>query len=94
MVARETKERRKTTMTTSRKILTVALTAVALTALSLAGTGNALAGWKHHHHHGHHHHHHKHWYGWGGLYLSAAVASGCWKWVETRRGFAKIYVCD
>jgi hypothetical protein len=93
MVARKTNERRKTTMTTSRKILTVALTAVTLTAVSLAGTGNALAGWKHHHH-GHHHHHYKHWYGWGGLYLSAAVASGCWKWVETRRGFAKIYVCE
>ena len=75
-------------MTTSRKILTVALTAVALTAVSVAASSNAVAGWKHHHHH-----HFGHWYGWGGVYLSAPVVSSCWQWVHTRRGFAKIYVC-
>jgi ABC-type Zn2+ transport system substrate-binding protein/surface adhesin len=94
-------------MTTSRKILTVALTAVALTAVSLATTGNAFAGGKHHHHHhrhhahhhhGHHGHHHHHrygrWYGGGGVFASGVVASSCWQWIETRRGLAKIYVCD
>jgi ABC-type Zn2+ transport system substrate-binding protein/surface adhesin len=93
-------------MTTSRKILTVALTAVALTAVSLATTGNAFAGGKHHHHHhrhhahhhhghhGHHHHRYGRWYGGGGAFASGVVASSCWQWIETRRGLAKIYVCD
>jgi ABC-type Zn2+ transport system substrate-binding protein/surface adhesin len=93
-------------MTTSRKILTVALTAVALTAVSLATTGNAFAGGKHHHHHhrhhahhhhghhGHHHHRYGRWYGGGGVFASGVVASSCWQWIETRRGLAKIYVCD
>jgi hypothetical protein len=84
-------------MTNSRKILTVALTAVALTAVSLAASGDAFAGGGHHHHHGHHHghhHHHRHWHGWGGVYLGGVVASSCWQWIETRRGPAKIYVCD
>jgi hypothetical protein len=34
-----------------------------------------------------------HW-GYGGLFLSTAVASSCWQWVETRRGLARVYVCD
>jgi hypothetical protein len=34
-----------------------------------------------------------HW-GHGGLFLSTAVASSCWQWVETRRGLARVYVCD
>jgi hypothetical protein len=77
-------------MTKSKKILTVALTAVAITAASLASTGSAFAGWKHHHHH----HHHGHWHGWGGgVFLSGAVAASCWRWIETRRGYAKVYVC-
>jgi hypothetical protein len=93
-------------MTTSRKILTVAFTAVALTAVSLATTGNAFAGGRHNHHHGHHHrhhahhhhghhHHHRHarWYRGGG-YISGVVASSCWRWIDTRRGPEKIYVCD
>jgi hypothetical protein len=96
-------------MTTSKKIRTVVLTAVALTAVSLATVGNAFAGGGKHHHHGHHHHghhahhhhghhhHHHHryarWYG-GGAYFSGVVASSCWRWIDTRRGPAKIYVCD
>ena len=75
-------------MTKSKKILAVALTAVALTAASLASTGSAFAGWKHHHHH------HGHWHGWGGgVFLSSVVVASCWRWVETRRGYAKVYVC-
>jgi hypothetical protein len=36
---------------------------------------------------------HHHW-GYGGLFLSTAVASSCWQWVETRRGLVRVYVCD
>jgi len=95
-------------MTTSRKICTVALTAVALAAVSLATTGNALArpGKHHGHHHGHHrhhahhhhhgHHHHHRYARWhrGGVYFGGVVASSCWRWIDTRLGPAKVYVCD
>jgi hypothetical protein len=42
---------------------------------------------------GGYHHHHGHW-GIGGLVLSTAVVGSCWRWVETRRGLARVYVCD
>jgi hypothetical protein len=38
-------------------------------------------------------HHHGHW-GIGGLVLSTAVVGSCWRLVETRRGLARVYVCD
>ncbi len=38
-------------------------------------------------------HHHGHW-GYGGLFLSTAVIGSCYRWVETRNGLARVYVCD
>jgi hypothetical protein len=40
-----------------------------------------------------------HGWGWGAagaaaLITSAAIASSCYRWVETRYGMARVYVCD
>ena len=73
-------------MTKTKKILTVALAAVALTTASLASTGNAFAGGR-----GHHHHHH-HFFR-SGVYFASPVYASCWKWVYYKGYYKKIYVC-
>jgi hypothetical protein len=71
-------------MTKTKKIITVALTAVAITTASLAATGNAFAGG------GHHHHHH---FFRSGVYFATPVYASCWKWVFFKGFYKKVYVC-
>ena len=71
-------------MTNTKKIITVALTAVAITTASLAATGNAFAGG------GHHHHHH---FFRSGVYFATPVYASCWKWVFFKGYYKKVYVC-
>jgi hypothetical protein len=70
-------------ITKSKKVLTVGLTAAALTTASVALAGDAYAGGRHgrffHGFHGHH----------GGLFITTPVSSGCWKWIN----FRKVWVC-
>jgi hypothetical protein len=71
-------------MTTSKKILTVALAAVAITTASLAVTGDAFAkgGKGGGHEHG----------SWGrGFSSIVVIESSCYQWV---RGLGKVYVCN
>jgi hypothetical protein len=71
-------------MTKTKKILTVALAAVALTTASLASTGSAFAGgWHHHHHH----------FFRSGVYFASPAYASCWKWVFFKGYYKKIYVC-
>jgi len=71
-------------MTTTKKILTVAIAAVALPTASLASTGNAFAkGGGHHHHH----------FFRTGVIFATPVYATCWKWVFIRDYWKKIYVC-
>jgi len=75
------KKKETTEMTTPKKILTVALAAVALTTASLAATGSAQAHWKHRHGHGF----------WGVGFSSVIVDSGCYtRWV---RGVGRVMFC-
>jgi hypothetical protein len=69
-------------MTKTKKTLTVALAAVALTTASLASTGNAFAGGRHHHH-----------FFRGGVYFATPVYANCWKWIAIRGVLKKVYVC-
>jgi hypothetical protein len=71
-------------MTKTKKIITVALTAVAITTASLAATSNAFAGG------GHHHHHH---FFRSGVYFATPVYASCWKWVFFKGFYKKVYVC-
>jgi hypothetical protein len=71
-------------MTSTKKIITVALAAVAITTASLAATGNAFAGGRHHHHH--------HFFR-GGAYFATPVYASCWKWVFFKGFYKKVYVC-
>jgi len=68
-------------MSTSKKLLTIALAAVAITTASLAGTGEAFAhggkGGKHFRFHR------------SAIFLSAPVVPSCWKWI----GLKKVWVC-
>jgi len=71
-------------MTTTKKILTAAIAAVALPTASLASTGNAFAkGGGHHHHH----------FFRTGVIFATPVYATCWKWVFIRDYWKKIYVC-
>jgi hypothetical protein len=71
-------------MTNTKKIITVALAAVAITTASLAATGNAFAGGRHHHHH--------HFFR-SGVYFATPVYASCWKWVFFKGFYKKVYVC-
>lgn len=71
-------------MTTTKKIITVALAAVAITTASLASTGSAYAGGKHGHHF---HHHHR------GVFFAGHGYNSCWKWVFFKGFYKKVYVC-
>jgi hypothetical protein len=70
-------------MTKTKKIITVALAAVAITTASLAATGNAFAGGGHHHHH----------FFRSGVYFATPVYATCWKWVFFKGFYKKVYVC-
>jgi hypothetical protein len=70
-------------MTNTKKIITVALAAVAITTASLAATGNAFAGGRHHHHH----------FFRSGVYFATPVYASCWKWVFFKGFYKKVYVC-
>jgi hypothetical protein len=70
-------------MTKTKKIITVALAAVAITTASLAATGNAFAGGGHHHHH----------FFRSGVYFATPVYASCWKWVFFKGFYKKVYVC-
>ena len=70
-------------MTKTKKIITVALAAVALTTASLAATGNAFAGGGHHHHH----------FFRSGVFFATPVYASCWKWVYFKGLYKKVYVC-
>ena len=70
-------------MTKTKKIITVALAAVALTTASLAATGNAFAGGRHHHHFFHR----------GVFFNTPIVYASCWKWVYFKGIYKKVYVC-
>jgi hypothetical protein len=70
-------------MTKTKKIITVALAAVALTTASLAATGNAFAGGRHHHHFFHR----------GVFFTTPIVYASCWKWVYFKGIYKKVYVC-
>jgi hypothetical protein len=70
-------------MTRTKKIITVALAAVAITTASLAATGSAFAGGAHHHHH----------FFRSGVYFATPVYASCWKWVFFKGFYKKIYVC-
>jgi hypothetical protein len=72
-------------MTTTKKILTVAIAAVALTTASLASTGSANAlsrggG-------GHHHFFHR------GVFFAPVVYNSCWKVIVVRGILKRVYVC-
>jgi hypothetical protein len=71
-------------MTKTKKIITVALAAVALTTASLAATGNAYAKGGGHHHHFFHR---------GVFFATPVVYASCWKWVYFKGIYKKIYVC-
>ena len=71
-------------MTNTKKIITVALAAVAITTASLASTGSAYAGGRHGHFF---HDHHR------GVFFAAPVYASCWKWVFFKGFYKKIYVC-
>jgi hypothetical protein len=70
-------------MTRTKKIITVALAAVAITTASLAATGSAFAGGGHHHHH----------FFRSGVYFATPVYASCWKWVFFKGFYKKVYVC-
>jgi hypothetical protein len=70
-------------MTNTKKIITVALAAVAITTASLASTGSAYAGGKHRHFF------HRH----SGVFFAAPVYASCWKWVFFKGFYKKVYVC-
>jgi len=65
--------------------------AVVLSAAAFAPTG-ALAGGGHGHHgHGHHRHHGHHVRPFHGHFHGHHVR--CWRWVMTRFGYQKVWVC-
>jgi hypothetical protein len=73
-------------MTNTKKIITVALAAVAITTASLASTGSANASGRHGHFF-HHHHHYR------GVFFATPVYASCWKWVFFKGYYKKVYVC-
>ena len=66
----------------TKKVLTVALAAAALTTASLALAGEAFAGGGGD---GRHFNFHR-----GGVFLSTPVTSSCWKWIN----FKKVWICS
>ncbi len=71
----------------------VALAAVAaIGAVTLAPTAASAGHWRahgfHHHHHGHGHFHGSRFFRFHGPWYVS-----CWRWVPTRFGYAKIWVC-
>ena len=70
-------------MTTTKKIITVALAAVAITTASLAATSDANATGRHHRHHFHR----------GVFFAAPVVYPSCWKWVFFKGYYKKIWVC-
>jgi hypothetical protein len=68
------------------KLIIAAAIAIGAFVPSTASAGGA--GY-HGRHHGHHHHRHFHRHHWAPRY----VLAGCWRWVPTRYGYAKLWVC-
>ena len=69
-------------MTNTKKIITVALAAVAITTASLASTGSAHATGKH-----------RHFFHRGVFFATPVVYASCWKWVYFKGFYKKVYVC-
>jgi hypothetical protein len=70
-------------MTNTKKIITVALAAVAITTASLATTSSAHATGKHRHFHFHR----------GVFFAAPVVYPSCWKWVFFKGVYKKVFVC-
>ena len=69
-------------MAKTKKTLTVAFAAVALTTASLAATGDAYAKGG-----GHHHFFHR------GVFFAPVVYNSCWKVIVVRGILKRVYVC-
>jgi hypothetical protein len=75
-----------------RKTIVALAAAAALGALALAPTAASARPWHGHGAHRHHHHHHGHPH-FRAFRFYGPVFASCWRWVPTRFGYAKVWVC-
>jgi hypothetical protein len=76
----------------------------ALSAAALIASPAAAGGWHqdrdddgYRHHYRHHHHGYRTFHrGWHGhrFHSQRPIFAGCWRWVPTRFGHAKVWICD
>jgi hypothetical protein len=73
-----------------RKTIVAFAAAAAIGAVALAPTAASARPW---HGHGYHHHDRGHGHGFRSFRFHGPVFASCWRWVPTRFGYAKVWVC-
>jgi len=73
-----------------RKTIVALAAAAAIGAVALAPIAASARFWHGHGFHHHHHHGHAHF---RGFRFHGPVFASCWRWVPTRFGYAKVWVC-
>ena len=73
-----------------RKLIVAAAIGVCAVAFVPATTwaGGGYHGYRHHGYH-----RHGGFHGWRGHHFHRPIFASCWRWVPTRFGYAKIWVC-